>query len=177
MADREKLFKLLAGVVAVLGAAAFFYAQYATTTAAIASPGPPGMAMGGGRPPGGMAPPSKAEREKMRDEMLTLLKLSDDQRAQFLAFEEKYGAPGDGPPPDAAGMAERMAALDKILTVAQRDQMTTFMQARMKDRMLRDARRLPAAEQAKFKEKLDKRLASGDLGPPGGPPPEGAPPP
>lgn len=150
----------------LLGALAFVYAQYSVTTAAVGRP------QSSPSPRAVLRPPTGPERDEMKKQLISRLGLSEEQQAKLEELEQRFPPPGaGGAPPDPRAMGERMRAVEEILTEPQREQFHAFLRAHMAERLQRDLSRLPPEEQAKFRAKLEDRIASGAFPSPGGPRP------
>lgn len=90
----------------------------------------------------------------MRDEMLTELKVTPEQRAQIEEIAARFDAQGQRGPD---GWGERLRAMEEVLTPEQSAQARELMAQRFRSRIQERIAVLPPGEQEKFMEKLEER--------------------
>lgn len=89
----------------------------------------------------------------MREEILTSVNLTAEQRKKVDAIYKQYG---DDPGAETA--RQRMEAIGRILTPAQRDEAANLINERIRKYIADRLKMLPPEEQKKFMQKLDKRF-------------------
>lgn len=154
--------KLGAAVALVIGALGYVGLQYLSVHPGSISNDPPRRDVAHAPQAGStsgpaddrpMGPPSREEQERMREQMMELLNLTEEQRQQVAKIEKQYGDEDRG--------AARRQIMEEVLTPEQAEKAHQAMRARMEERMNERLKVLPPDQQAKFREKLEERMAQG----------------
>ena len=163
--------KMTLAIALVIGGVVFAYLQYKKATTIPVAPRPQfpiaAVSSPSAEPSGtpsvmeqitsnpmllGLQPPTPEERAKTREEFLSQLSLTADQRAKLDEIEKKYEGKSD-----QEVWMDRMKAGSAVLTPDQRLKAGDFIQNQFRQRIQNSLQSLPQSERDKFMSKFDER--------------------